>query len=338
MKYPKFINSKSKISFIAPSLGASIEPYHTRVKEAKRVLENLGHCVEFGPNTFSSLKALSNTKEECGKEINHYFSDPKTDAIISVGGGELMYEVMDYVDFENIKKNPKWFMGFSDNTNLTFLITTLCDIASIYGPNAAQFGVEPWENSTIDAYNLLTNKTLTINSYDYYEKESLRSEENMFARYNLTEPSIKIKKPDIDFSFSGRLLGGCLDILTLFPGTKFDKVNDFIDKYQEDGIIWYLEACDLNVMSIRRAFRFLDNAGWFRNVRGFIIGRPLNGKDEIFGIDRIEAVEDVIRKYNVPVIYDMDLGHTAESVPLINGAFAKVSTNGNKITINMELK
>ena len=338
MKYPKFINSKSKISFIAPSLGAAIEPYKTRVIDAKKVLESLGHTVEYGPNTFGSFKALSATKQDCANEVNHYFSDKDTEAIISVGGGELMYEVMSQVDFENIKNNSKWFMGFSDNTNLTFLITTLCDIASIYGPCAAQFGVSPWENSTLDAYKLLTNQTLTINSYDFYEKESLRSEENIFARYNLTEPSIKVKRPNQDLKFSGRLLGGCLDILTLFPGTKFDKVSEFIDKYQNDGIIWYLEACDLNVMGIRRAFDFLDNAGWFRNVKGFIIGRPLNGYEEIFGIDRFEAVEEVVKKYNVPIIFDMDLGHVAESVPLINGSFATVEAIGNNVKIQMELK
>ena len=47
------------------------------------------------------------------------------DAIISCGGGELMCEILRYVDFERIAQaKPKWFMGYSDNTNLTFLLTT----------------------------------------------------------------------------------------------------------------------------------------------------------------------------------------------------------------------
>ncbi len=338
MIYPKFIIKDSKIAFIAPSLGAFIEPYHTRVKNAKLVLEEKGYNVECGPNTFGSNKALSATKEECAAEINHYFEDNSTDAIISVGGGELMYEVMNHVNFDILKNNPKWFMGFSDNTNLSFLLTTHCDIASIYGPCAAAFGVTPWEKSTIDAHNLLTGNTLELNSYDYYEKESLRTEENLFARLNLTEPSIKTKVPNIDFKISGRLLGGCLDILTLFLGTKYDKVKEFSDKYQDDGIIWFLESCDFNVMSIRRAFVQLDNAGWFKNVKGFIIGRPLNGYNEIFGIDRFEAVYEVIKKYNVPIIFDADLGHLAESMPLITGSYATVTTSGNKYKIQMELK
>ena len=338
MIYPKFIKKDSKIAFIAPSLGAFIEPYHTRVKNAKNVLEEKGYKVECGPNTFGSNKALSATKEECGNEINHYFNDKTTDAIISVGGGELMYEVMNHVDFDILKNNPKWFMGFSDNTNLSFLLTTHCDIASIYGPCAAAFGVTPWEKSTIDAHNLLTGENLELSSYDFYEKESLRTEENLFARLNLTEPSIKTKIPNTDFQMRGRLLGGCLDILTLFLGTKYDKVKDFADKYQEDGIIWFLEACDLNVMSIRRAFVQLDNAGWFKHVKGFIIGRPLNGYTDIFDINRFEAVYEVIKKYNVPIIFDADLGHLAESMPLITGSIATVTTNGNDYKIKMELK
>ena len=196
MIFPKFIKKDSKIAFIAPSLGAFIEPYHTRVKNAKQVLEAKGYIVECGPNTFGSNKALSATKEECAKEVNHYFFDTSTDAVISVGGGELMYEVMNHVDFEILKNNPKWFMGFSDNTNLSFLLTTHCDIASIYGPCAASFGVTPWEKSTNDAHNLLTGETLELSSYPFYEKESLRTEDNLFAKLNLVEPSIKTKYPN----------------------------------------------------------------------------------------------------------------------------------------------
>ena len=51
----------------------------------------------------------------------------------------------------------------------------------------------------------------------------------------------------------GRLIGGCMDVLTLFLGTEFDGVKAFAEKYQKDGILWFLEACDLNPMGIRRA-------------------------------------------------------------------------------------
>ena len=55
-----------------------------------------------------------------------------------------MCEILPYIDFEKIRNSePKWFLGYSDNTNLIFLLATLCDTAAIYGPCAAAFGMEP---------------------------------------------------------------------------------------------------------------------------------------------------------------------------------------------------
>ena len=65
-----------------------------------------------------------------------------------------------------------------------------------------------------------------------------------------------------------------MDCLVNLLGTEFDKVQEFTEKYQDDGIIWFLESCDLNVMSIRRAVWQMKHAGWFSHVKGFLIGRP----------------------------------------------------------------
>ena len=67
-----------------------------------------------------------------------------------------MCETLDHIDFERLKKaDPKWFVGYSDNTNLTYLLTTICDTASVYGPCAAAFGMEPWHASIEDTFALL---------------------------------------------------------------------------------------------------------------------------------------------------------------------------------------
>ena len=63
-----------------------------------------------------------------------------------------------------------------------------------------------------------------------------------------------------DIKMEGRLIGGCLDVLTLLLGTKYDKVQAFTERYKEDGIIWFIEACDLNVMGIRRALWQMEQA------------------------------------------------------------------------------
>ena len=72
-----------------------------------------------------------------------------------------------------------------------------------------------------------------------------------------------------------------MDCLVNLTGTKFDQVKSFNERYKEDGIIWYLESCDLNVFGIRRAIWQMIHAGWFEHVKGFLIGRPLHFGEEM---------------------------------------------------------
>ena len=110
-----------------------------------------------------------------------------------------------------------------------------------------------------------------------------------------------------------------------------------MEKSKEDGLIWFLEACELNVFSIRRAVWQLDHAGWFKYTKGFLIGRPMLFDQPMMGLDQYEAVLGIIGKYNVPVIMDADLGHLSPTMPLICGSVATVSIKGNNYSIDMKL-
>ena len=137
--------------------------------------------------------------------------------------------------------------------------------------------------------------------------------------------------------FSGRLLGGCLDCLITLCGTRFDKVAEFVKKYSEDGILWFLEACDLNVFSMRRAMWQLEQAGWFEHAKGFLIGRPANGQP-MFNLDAYQAILEVAGRKGIPVIMDIDLGHRPPMMPLIVGSYADICVTGNQITIQMDCR
>ncbi len=165
MRYPKFNN---KIGLIAPSFGCTFEPYKSRLDSAIKNLSNYNLVVY--PNCYKSeLPYRSNTAHSCANEfITSYTND---ELLISVGGGEYMVEILDHINFEELSKlEPKWFMGYSDNTNLTFLLPILCDVASIYGPNAPDLGIETHKSFT-DAFNILNNN-LELTSYDTYESNS----------------------------------------------------------------------------------------------------------------------------------------------------------------------
>ena len=386
MRYPKFLQKGGIIGFVAPSFGCNIEPYTTAFKNAQKKFTDMGYGLDLGPNCYAGYGiGISNTPEKCGQELTEYYCSDKNDVLISCGGGELMCEDLDHVDFDKIRQaEPKWYLGYSDNTNFTFLQTTLCDTASLYGPCVASFGMEPWHPAIQDSFDVLTGKKLVQNGYDKWEKESLKDEEHPLVPYNVTEPRVlhcvradgtalqqpdsSVKNADDEIAgfcenrgtaagkkpaeacgspkeitgntvyMEGRLIGGCLDILANLVGTTYDKVPEFVDKYQEDGIVWFMEACDLNVMSIRRALWQLEHAGWFKHVKGFLFGRTLCHGEEFLGLDQYSAVTGILGKYHVPIIMDIDIGHIPPAMTLISGSYGKVRSDGQELEIQMELK
>lgn len=344
MKYPKSLRKGGSIGFPAPSFGCATEPYYSAFQNGLKKWQELGYKTNPGVNAYASCgMGISNTPQKCGTELTEMYLAGENDVLISCGGGELMCEILDYVDFESIKEaDGKWFVGYSDNTNMTYLLATICDTASIYGPCAASYGMEPWHESLQDVHELLQGTRHIVKGYDKWEKESLKNEENPLVPYNVTEPKeLKVFyknhfcESTEHISMSGRILGGCMDCLINLIGTNYDKTTEFIEKYKEDGILWFIEACELNVFSMRRAMWQMEHAGWFQYVKGFVFGRPGNG-ESIMGLNAYDAVLTVAGKYNVPVIMDADVGHLPPMMPLVIGSLAEVAVSGNDMEVNMK--
>lgn len=360
MRFPEFLKENGTIGFVAPSCGCGTEPYRAGFDAAQKVFTEKGYHLQLGPNCYeASGIGISNTPKLCGEELTEYYCKDENDVIISCGGGELMCETLDFVDFEKIAAaKPKWYMGYSDNTNFTFLLNTLCDTASIYGPCVASFGMKPWHKSIEDAFYLLQGKSfdgekkknLVFQGYDLWEKEQLKDAEHPYEPYHVTEPVIlhryigdgkpmdeKTKEVEA-LTMEGRLLGGCLDCLINLCGTPYDRVSQYIEKYKDDGILWFIESCELNVMSMRRAMWELERAGWFQYTKGFIFGRPMIFGQEIMGLNQYKAFYDVVSHYQVPILMDADLGHLSPMVPIVSGSMAKVEACGNQWQVEMRME
>ena len=378
MRYPEFIKANATLGFIAPSFGcASLEPYYTRFQNALSFFESQGYTAIVGPNVYlEDGIGKSTTPEKCGAEINEFFTGETCDAILSVGGGETMCEDLEFVDFDAIAASkPKWFMGYSDNTNLIYTLATICDTAAIYGPNASSFGMRPLHPYLQDTMAVLSGQSLTAHNYDAWEIEGLDSPENPTATLNCTEPfqmsvyyNGQLLTPknaaapgalaadaslasdacvanvslvpgaSTEFSVSGRMLGGCLDILCVLCGTRFDHTKEFIEKYDADGTIFFLESCDLNPLAIIRGLWQLKNAGWFKNTKSFLFGRPLHINENLMGIDCRQAVIHVLGDLDVPIFFDLDIGHLPPQMPIISGAIGTIHAKGNSVSIDYDLK
>lgn len=369
MRYPKNLKNGGCIGFVAPSFGCATEPYRSRFDHALERFAETGFETKKGPNCYvAEGVGISNTPKKCAEELMDFYCDDESDALISCGGGELMCETIEKVDFEQIRRaEPKWFMGYSDNTNFIFLLSTLCDTAAVYGPNAAAFGAEGELHACLeDALRILKGESHTVQGYDRWEEQSAVTESTPFEPYHLTrERILKIWDPcqsgrgcvgprleeDLaesgrwienakyfhgNLEISGRLIGGCLDCLINLVGTKYDRVKEFLGRYEKDGFLWFLEACDLNPLQVRRAIWQLKEAGWFEHCRGFLFGRPLHFGEETMGLDMYEAVLAGLREFRVPIILDGDLGHLPPAMPLVCGSMGRLRVMGNDLSITFE--
>ena len=334
MNYPKFLNDK--INLIAPSFGCTTEPYKSRLKLACKHFKDLNINVIEGPNIYSSIGYRSNTNTLCAKEFMDSYKE--NNFILSVGGGNLLNEILDDIDFNELKKyKPTYFMGYSDNTFLTFLITTLLDCASIYGYNAPEFGGIEFDKSAKDQLALMKGEKFKFIGYDKFELESLKNEDNPYAGYNLDTKKELIVN-NYTSSFKGRLIGGCLDCLVSLIGTNYDNVNNFCEKYKEDGFIWFLESCDLEADGIKTALLHMKRAGWFKYLKGFIIGRPYKYNTDFCGLTVTDAYLDVLKGFNVPIIINADFGHLKPCLPILCGSIGNISVQNDNFEIEYILK
>lgn len=350
MRYPAFLQKHETIGFIAPSFGCATEPYRAAFTRARKVFKKKQQEEELGPNCFlDDGIGISTKPEACAKELMDMYASETNQVLMSCGGGELMCEILPHIDFEVLyRADPKWFMGYSDNTNLTFLLTTALDIASIYGPCVAAFGMDPWHPAIHDAFDLLCGDTRMIgetedghavahvHNYDGWERESAKDEEHPYEPYQISELFLPVVHGEKQAE--GRLIGGCLDILTNICGTRFDRVDHFNEKYADDGVLWFLEACDLNVMDMRRALWHLKEAGWFSRAKGFLIGRPMHIDEPMFGINRHEAVVGALSDLGVPIFMDLDIGHLPPMMPIVCGSYGKAVCKGRMFSLDMEFR
>ena len=333
MKEPAPLKPGATIALVAPSFGCTIEPYSTRLDASIARLKRHGFSIREGKNIRRNdgVCASAPAKERAAEIMAAFASD--ADLVASVGGGELMSEILPYLGFEAIKKGaPKWFMGFSDNTNLTFLLTILSDLVTVYGPNFPAFYEKKWRNSEKDAIALLEGQR-HFEGYPKWAKGKSNKAHPLWG-YRLTQKKI-ITPHEYKRPVKGIMLGGCLDCLIALCGTKYDKVKEFI-KVHDLPVIWYLEACDLNPLALRRAYYQLREAGWFDTAGLFLLGRPYSAMEELLGVDRFSAAIDILGPLGKPILIDVDLGHFAPSMPIKNGAVATCKFEQENLIIDYE--
>lgn len=336
MIYPKFLEKDNLIGVPAPSSGSYNEQKTNKILNAKKRFESLGYKVQLSDNYDNCIMGRSSEASIRAQEINEMFSSKDINALICLAGGEFLVEILPYVDFELIKENPKLITGFSDPTGLLYPITTKYDIATIYGQNFSSLGNANLYTNQEQFLEIIKGNIVKQESMPYYEEEYVEAITGL-EDYNLTEKVYWHTLDDKPAMVKGRLIGGCLDIITELAGTKYDGVKEFNEKYKNDGIIWYFDNCELSMEETIRTLWKLNELEYFKYAKGIIFGRfgkPISYMDYD---TKTCLLDSVLGKLNIPIIYDADVSHKAPCLTFINGAVVTITAENGKAEIIQEL-
>ncbi|MBO5478282.1 MAG: LD-carboxypeptidase [Clostridia bacterium] len=298
MRYPEKLKIGDTIGICAPSAGITEPEKVEKLNQAIQSLEKMGYKVIETESVRKDEKGRSTTASKRAEEFMELWKNEEVKLILYAGGGDFLMEMLDELDFKELKKlPPKWTQGFSDITTISFLLNTICDIPSMYCDAIKDYAMTPLYRNLSDSLKLISGEDIIQESF---EKHIDGEEYNTDYTYNLT---LDTKWRNItgqkEIFMQGRAIGGCLDCVDTLIGTKFDTVKEYIEKYKQDGILWFLECYETNTPQLERTLWKMKNAGYFEHCKGIIFGRPYILRED-YEIDEDEAILDVIRKIKHP--------------------------------------
>lgn len=273
-----FLNKGDKIGIISCSNGLSIKNKNL-IDELKLNLKSLDIEMVEGDTLYAKeYNLFSGTGEEKARALEKLFLDKDIKMIFDISGGDLANEVLDFLDFNLIKENPKPFFGYSDLTVLLNAIYSQCHITT---------------------YNYQLR-----NLIGKFKEEQMQNFKASFIEgkediFNLDYEWIN------ESHLEGIVVGGNIRCLLKLAGTKY--MPDFKDK------ILFLESFSGNSAKMVTYITQYKNLDVFNEVKGIILGEFTEMERENLKPDIVEILKRVIGKINIPILKTRDLGHGADA-------------------------
>jgi muramoyltetrapeptide carboxypeptidase len=294
--FPKSLKKGAKIAIISPA--GFVE--ESALAKTLNVIKENGYETVFGKfalGKFENGYSYSGTENERIHDLNWALNDDEISAIWATRGGYGCQHLLRRLTLSEFRKNPKWYIGYSDNTVIqSFLLKN--GFASIHGQTikTSNFGIS--EESYDQIFKILKG-----------DKPKYTVETNEFNKFGKAD---------------GILVGGNLALIYALLGTKYS--FDFKDK------ILFIEEIGEKFYALDRMMISLDLAGVFKKIKGLIIGGMTNMGDEkenknyeaSFDSFAYEMVNQRIRNYHFPTIFGFPNGHIFDNKPLIIGGNVKI--------------
>jgi muramoyltetrapeptide carboxypeptidase len=299
------------VGLIEPATGSDDAFDITLVEEA---VVAMGLKSKRGSHVLDRFGYLAGQDKDRAADLTAMFADKEVKAIFAVRGGWGSARLLPFVDWDVVRANPKFVLGFSDITALHMAIAAKGGAITLHGPNASS----AWGKASLDSFRAVAFDGAT----PLYENP-VSSEDRLVQRRWRT---IKLTGGKAQ----GRLLGGNLTVLTALAGTPY--LPDFT------GAILFLEDVSEAEYRIDRMLTQLGQAGVLKGLAGVVFGqctdcRDPDGSGSGGGFTLNAILQQHLGSLGIPAYEGAWFGHITDQFTLPQGAMAEIDADAGTLRL-----
>lgn len=311
---PPRLSPDNRIGIIATSSPITLD--EPTIQRGYQRLSDLGLTAVEAPNCRQHTGHTAGTIRDRVQAIHDFLIDPNIHAIMAFWGGHQTHELLEYLDFDLFTAHPKPIIGYSDLTPLLNVITARTGLITFSGPAVITFAKPTLFDYTTHyfkqvlfapATELDFHAATTISTNLWYEHDNLTMLERPATGWKTFQKG----------RARGRLFGGNLGSLLLLAGTPYwPDLTDTILFVEEDE--------SESPETINRLFTQLRHMGIYDQISGLLIGRLPDSVQFTPGNNLTNILKTALKGYDIPVLYNVDFGHTDPLLTIPIGTLAEL--------------
>lgn len=320
---PERLKAGDEIRVLAPSRSLAIVKGEQR-RIAEERLTELGFIVTYGRTVMEHDDFFSNSVEDRIADIHEAFADQNVKAIFTAIGGYNANQLLGYLDYELIKSNPKFLIGYSDITAISLAIYQKTGLITYSGPHFSSFGMKSGFEYTLDSFKqaAMTEKEYIIEPSETWSDDSwYLDQENRTFHINNGYGVLQEGRAE------GTIIGGNLCTMNLLQGTEFMPSLD-------NSIIFIEDDNEIHPFTFDRDLQSLLHQPGASGIKAVVIGRfqKESGMTE-YALQQIIATKRELQ--GIPVITNVNFGHVSPFATVPIGGRAVIEAFDGKATVKI---
>jgi muramoyltetrapeptide carboxypeptidase LdcA involved in peptidoglycan recycling len=333
---PPALRPGDTVAAISLSSGAAAAFPHRYEAGKRQLTETFGLHVVETPNARRDNAWLHDNPQARADDLHWALANDEVAGIVATIGGEESIRTVPHLDLGLIRQHPKVFLGFSDPT-IQHLVNRKAGLISFYGPSvmtdfAENGGIHPFVEAAVRAA-LFDTEPFELRAASEWTEEFLDwGNPELQSQRRRWWPNPGWQWLQGDEAVTGELIGGCGDVLEIAKGTSI-----WPDDEAWDGAVFLLETSEEAPPpdAVKHWLRNYAALGVLNRIGALLIARPM-GYSQLQTFQLWAHARTVLAEAGrpqLPVVANVDHGHTSPAAVLPLGALARVDPVDRTITV-----